>query len=178
VAVKIDRHCEFHLAKGENIMNRRSTFTVITGALCGFGIALTGSTVAQQSSDVDKVKAASAALYASLSTLDIGAVEKAWAREPYIRYIGPTSRAIAVGWDEVKETLEASNSALSARKVSLSQAQIQTDGKLAWEVGIEMAQRTLKNGEIQNTQNFVTNVYENKNGQWLIVSHHAHPKPW
>jgi hypothetical protein len=66
---------------------------------------------------------------------------------------------------------------LSARKVILSQAQIQTDGKLAWEVGIETVQRTLKNGAVQNTQNFVTNIYEKKNGQWLIVSHYAHPIP-
>jgi ketosteroid isomerase-like protein len=158
-------------------MNRRSML-VTTAALSCFWIVLAGvGTVAEQSSDVENVKAASSALYASLSTVDIGAVENAWAREPYIRYIGPTNKAISAGWDEVKKTLEASNSALSARKVTLSQAQIQTDGKLAWEVGIETVQRTLKNGEVQNTQNFVTNIYEKKNGQWLIVSHHAHPIP-
>jgi ketosteroid isomerase-like protein len=158
-------------------MNRRSILTA-TAALSCFWIVLAGvGTVAEQSSDVEDVKAARSALYASLSTVDIAAVENAWAREPYIRYIGPTNKAISAGWDEVKKTLEASNSALSARKVTLSQAQIQTDGKLAWEVGIETVQRTLKNGEVQNTQNFVTNIYENKNGQWLIVSHHAHPIP-
>jgi hypothetical protein len=40
-----------------------------------------------------------------------------------------------------------------------------------------ICERTLKNGEVQNTQNFVTNIYEKKDGQWLIVSHHAHPIP-
>ena len=149
-----------------------------TAALSYFWIVLAGvGTVAEQSSDVENVKAASSPLYASLSTVDIEVVENAWAREPYVRYIGPTNKAISAGWDEVKKTLEASNSALSARKVILSQAQIQTDGKLAWEVGIETVQRTLKNGEVQNTQNFVTNIYEKKNGQWLIVLHHAHPIP-
>jgi ketosteroid isomerase-like protein len=161
----------------EKVMTRRSILTVTTAALSCFGIALaTLGTVAQQSSEMDNVKAASAALYASLSTLDIGTLEKAWAHEPYVRYVGPTSKDIAVGWEEVRKTLETSNSALSARNVSLSQAQIRTNGTLAWEVGIEIAQRTLKNGEIRKTQHFVTNIYENKNGQWLVVSHHAHPR--
>ena len=73
-------------------MNRRSIL-VATAALSCFWIVLAGvGTVAEQSSDVENVKAASSALYASLSTVDIGAVENAWAREPYIRYIGPTNK--------------------------------------------------------------------------------------
>jgi hypothetical protein len=158
-------------------MNRGAIRAIAAAALCCLGVALAGAGTLAQPSDVDEVRAASAALYASLSTLDVGAVEKAWARERYIQYIGPGSRAIAIGWDEIKSILEASSSALAARKVSLSQAQIRTNGRLAWEVGIEVAERTLKNGEVQNTQNFVTNIYENKSGQWLLVSHHAHAKP-
>ena len=59
----------------------------------------------------------------------------------------------------------------------LTQAHIQINGRLAWDVGIEMTQRTLKNGEVLNTENFVTNVYENKNGEWLMVTHHASAVP-
>src|SRR5262249_23389567 len=125
-------------------MNPRSILAA-TAALSCFWIVLAGfGTVAEQSSDVENVKAASSALYASLSTVDIRAVENAWAREPYIRYMGPTNKTISAGWDEVKKTLKVSNSALSARKATLSQAQIRTDGKLAWEVGIETVQRIQK----------------------------------
>jgi len=82
-------------------MNRRSILAA-TAALSYFWIVLAGvGTIAEQSSDVENVKAASSALYASLSTVDIGAVENAWAREPYIRYIGPTNKTISAGWDEV-----------------------------------------------------------------------------
>ena len=84
-------------------MNRRSILAA-TAALSYFWSVLTGvGTVAEQSSDVENVKAASSALYASLSTVDIGAVENAWAHEPYIRYIGPTNKALSAGWDEVKK---------------------------------------------------------------------------
>ena len=76
-----------------------------------------------------------------------------------------------------RKAIDAGNAALSARRVVLTQAHIQINGRLAWEVGIEMTQRTLKNGEVLNTENFVTNVYENKNGEWLMVTHHASAVP-
>ena len=140
-------------------------------------VSAVGVASAQQSPEIDQVREASTALYASLSSLDLGPVERFWAHDSYVRYIGPTNKAVAVGWDEVKKAIEAGNAALSARKVVLTQAHIQINGRLAWEVGIEMTQRTLKNGEVLNTQNFVTNIYENTNGEWLMVTHHASAMP-
>jgi ketosteroid isomerase-like protein len=142
------------------------------------GVALTPvAAAAQQPSDIDKVRAASAALYAALSSLDVAPMERFWAHEPYVRYIGPPSRAVAVGWEEVKKTIAAGNAGLSERRVTLTQSHVQVSGWLAWEVGVETTQRTLKTGEVLNTQNFVTNIYENKDGQWLMVSHHASRVP-
>jgi ketosteroid isomerase-like protein len=159
-------------------MNRRSMLAATTATLSGVGgVFAVAVAVAQQSADTDKVREVSAALYASLSSLDVGPIERFWAHEPYVRYIGPPSKAVAIGWDEVKRAIEAGNAALSSRRVVLTQAHIQMSGRLAWEVGIETTQRRLKNGEVLNTQNFVTNIYENKNGQWLIVSHHASSIP-
>jgi hypothetical protein len=159
-------------------MNRRSMLTLSTAALSGVGnLSAVVTAVAEQSPDIAKVREASAALYASLSSLEVGPTERFWAHEPYVRYIGPPSKAVAVGWDEVKKAIEAGTAALSARRVVLTQAYVQISGQLAWEVGIETAQRTMKDGEVLDTQNFVTNIYENKNGQWLMVSHHASPIP-
>jgi hypothetical protein len=128
-------------------MNRWNVLAIITAPLCS--VVLTAiAAIAQQASDIDKVKEVSAALYASLSSLDVELMERFWAHEPYVRYIGPPSKAVAIGWSEVKKTIEAGNAALSARKVVLTQAHIQVGRRLAWEVGIELTQRTLKNGEV------------------------------
>ena len=160
-------------------MNRRSMLAVTAVVLSSAGsISAVGVAGAQQQlSEIDQVREASTALYASLSSLDVRPMERFWAHESYVRYIGPTSKAVAVGWDEVKKAIDAGNAALSARRVVLTQAHIQINGQLAWEVGIEMTQRTLKNGEVLNTQNFVTNIYENKNGEWRMVTHHASAVP-
>src|SRR5262249_5656962 len=156
-------------------MNRRGMLAVTAAVLsAAASVSAVGVAGAQQSPEIDQVREASTALYASLSSLDVGRVERFWAHESYI---GPTSKAAAVGWDEVKKAIEAGNAALSARRVVLTQAHIQINGRLAWEVGIEMTQRTLKNGEVLNTQSLVTNIYEKKNGEWLMVTHHASAVP-
>src|SRR5215831_5675678 len=146
-------------------MNRRGMLAVTAAVLsAAASVSAVGVAGAQQSPEIDQVREASTALYASLCSLDVGRVERFWAHESYVRYIGPTSKAVAVGWDEVKKAIDAGNAALSARRVVLTQAHIQINGRLAWEVGIEMTQRTLKNGEVLNTKSLVTNIYEKKNG--------------
>src|SRR5262249_42805321 len=85
-------------------MNRRDMLAVTAVVLSSAGsISAVGVAGAQQSPEIDKVREASTALYTSLSSLDVGRVEGFWAHESYVRYIGPTSKAVAVGWDEVKE---------------------------------------------------------------------------
>src|SRR5262245_619234 len=118
-------------------MNRRDMLASTAVVLSSAGsISAVGVAGAQQSPEIDQVREASTALYTSLSSLDVGRVEGFWAHESYVRYIGPTSKAVAVGWDEVKKAIDAGNAALSARRVVLTQAHIQIDGRLAWEVGI------------------------------------------
>jgi SnoaL-like domain len=125
-------------------MNRRRMLAVSAAVLSSAGSISAVGVVAgtQQPSEIDKVREASTALYASLSSLDVRPMERFWAHESYVRYIGPTSKAVAVGWDEIKKAIEAGNAALSARRVVLTQAHIQINGQLAWEVGIEMTPAT------------------------------------
>jgi hypothetical protein len=69
-------------------------------------IALSASSaVAQQpAADIDGVKAASKAFYATLSVLDDGtAMGTVWANAPYVTYVGPRSQSIIVGWDAQKK---------------------------------------------------------------------------
>jgi len=109
-------------------MNRRDMLASTAVVLSSAGsISAVGVAGAQQSPEIDQVREASTALYASLSSLDVGRVEGFWAHESYVRYIGPTSKAVAVGWDEVKKAIGAGNAALSARRVVLTQAHIKRE---------------------------------------------------
>jgi len=132
----------------------------------------------QESVEIAGVKAASQAFYAALSVLDDGsAMEKVWARAPYVTYVGPQSRSIIVGWDAQKKYWENFNKLFLRRSVSLADVHIHANGNLAWAIGTETGQAQLTDGGARKADWFVTNIYEKIDGHWLLVSHHVQPKP-
>jgi ketosteroid isomerase-like protein len=155
-------------------MGRRLMLT-LTMILLAFP---TGSTFAQQPPDNEAVKAASKAFYSALSVLDDGsAMEKVWARTPYVTYVGPQSKSIIVGWDAQKQYWNDFNKLFSQRAVSLVDDRIHVNGNLAWEIGVETGQAQMKDGTTRKVDWIVTNVYEKLGGQWFMVSHHVQPRP-
>jgi hypothetical protein len=78
----------------------------------------TAVAVAEQPADIEGVRSASQAFYATLAILDDGAaMEKVWARTPYVTYVGPQSKSIIVGWDAQKKYWEDFNKRFSQRSV-------------------------------------------------------------
>src|SRR5258705_2607413 len=87
------------------------------------------SAAAQQPADVEGVKAASKAFYAALVVLDDGtAMERVWARKPYITYVGPQSKSVILGWDAQKQYWDDFNKRLLQRNVPLVDSHIHANG--------------------------------------------------
>ena len=148
-------------------------------AMTALGIALLpGDAFAQPAADIEGVKAASKAFYAALAVLDKGeAMAKVWAHTPYITNLGPRGKSITVGWDANSKYWGPANEPFASRNASLSEPHIHANGNLAWEMGNEIGESKLKDGTVRKIDNFATNVYEKIDGRWLMVSHHAQPKP-
>ena len=51
------------------------------------------------------VKAANQAFYTAFSAHDIGAMQKAWSSDADIQNIGPSSKAVVIGWMLQKRAL-------------------------------------------------------------------------
>lgn len=128
--------------------------------------------------DVEAVRAASLAFYAALPALDDGALmQTVWANERYVTYVGPDSTSIIVGWDEQRRYWKAFNNEFASRSVSIADAHIHVVGNLAWEIGRETGHALMKDGTTRRIDWIVTNVFEKTDGHWLMVSHHAQPRP-
>ena len=159
-------------------MNRLSIIAVTTASLMlGFSLAV-GSAAgqnAQLASDVEGVNAASQVFTAAIAARDISAIDKVWAHEPYATFIGPLSTTIVVGWDGVRKAWEMRFSQFDRVTISSAESHVRTNGKAAWAVGIEKVQLLRKNGDTLSFDAFVTNVFENRDGRWLLVSHQATP---
>lgn len=160
-------------------MNRPITIAVaIASLILGFSLAAGGAIGqqnAQPTSDVEGVRAASQVFIAAIATRDIGAMDKVWAHEPYATFIGPLSTTVVVGWDGVRQAWEMRFSQFDRVTISSSESHIHSNGNAAWAVGSEQVQLLRKNGDTLSFEAFVTNVFENRDGRWLMVSHQATP---
>ena len=160
-------------------MNRRGTIAVATASLIlGFSLAAGGAIGqqnAQAASDVEGVRAAGQVFIAAIAARDISAMDKVWAHEPYATFIGPLSTRVVVGWDGVRQAWEMRFSQFDRVTISVAESHVHTSGKVGWVVGIEKVELLRKNGDTLGFDAFVTNVFENRDGGWLLVSHQATP---
>lgn len=137
-------------------------------------IAAGGPALAQPSSDTAAVTAANEAFYTALSSLDASATEPLWVQDSYVTWISPRSRAPEVGWSAVQANLKFFGENFAQLSLTPVNVQVTVRDPLAWVVGGEVQQGTLKDGRVINNTTLVTNIFEKKDGRWLLVSHHAH----
>lgn len=161
-------------------MNRIGNLAVTAVSLLILAVAppvgnAIGQEKARQTSDVDRVHAASQVFLAAISARDIGAMDKVWAHESYVAFMGPLSTTLVVGWDGVRKAWEMRFNQFDRVTVSLAGSHVHTNGAVAWAVGVEKVRLLRKNGETLSFDAFVTNVFEKRDGRWLMVSHQATP---
>jgi ketosteroid isomerase-like protein/Spy/CpxP family protein refolding chaperone len=161
-------------------MHRLCILAVTSVSLMVVGAALPSSNAVgqqqiQQTSDVERIHAASQVFIAAILARDISAMDKVWAHESYATFIGPLSTTVVVGWDGVRKAWEMRFGQFDRVTVSLAGSHAHTNGNVAWAVGIEKVQLQRKDGKTLNFDAFVTNVFEKRDGNWLMVSHQATP---
>jgi ketosteroid isomerase-like protein len=161
-------------------MNRLSILAAPTVSLLILGLALPANNVAAQqkareTADIERVTAANQVFVAAIAARDIHAMDQVWAHESYATFIGPLSTTVVVGWDGVRKAWEMRFSQFDRVTISSAESHVHTNGKAAWTVGIENVQLLRKNGDTLKFDAFVTNVFENQDGRWLIISHQATP---
>jgi ketosteroid isomerase-like protein len=126
---------------------------------------------AEQRSDIEAVTAANHAFDSALSARDINAMEKVWAAEPYVIAVHPASKVLIVGWEAVRRSWEGTFDRFAEISVSMKEPQIHVAQNVAWVVGLESVQGKSKNGDAVSFTAFTTNMYEKRDGRWLMVLH-------
>ena len=161
-------------------MNRLNILIVTTVSLLILGVALPASDAvsqqqAQRTLDVERVNAASQAFITAIAARDIRAMDKVWAHESCVTFIGPLSTTVVVGWEGVRKAWEMRFGQFDRVTISLAESHVYTEGNVAWAVGIEKVQLLRKDGNTLSFEAFVTNVFKKQDDRWLMVSHQATP---
>ena len=151
-------------------MKRFSSFAVI-----GLLLLTHPTAEAQATSDLEQIHGASEKFAAAIGARDINAMDKVWAHETYVSFIGPLSTTVVVGWDGVRQAWQMRFGQFNRVTISMDNPHIRINGQAAWAVGMERVELPRKDGKTLSFDAFVTNVFENKGGQWLLVAHQATP---
>jgi ketosteroid isomerase-like protein len=130
---------------------------------------------AQQTNEVERIHVASQQFAAAIGARDINAMDEVWAHEKYASFIGPLSTAVVVGWDGVRQAWQMRFSQFDRVTISMDRPHVRINGQAAWAVGMEKVELLRKDGKTISFKTFVTNIFENKRGQWLLVAHQSTP---
>jgi len=130
---------------------------------------------AQQTNDLERIHVASQQFAAAIGARDINAMDKVWAHESYASFIGPLSTTVVVGWDGVRQAWQTRFGQFDRVTLSMDKPHVRINGEAAWAVGMEKVELLRKDGKTISFNAFVTNVFENKGGQWLLVAHQSTP---
>jgi ketosteroid isomerase-like protein len=125
---------------------------------------------AQQTSDLERIHAASRQFVAAIVARDINTMDAVWAHESYASFIGPLSTSVVVGWAGVRQAWQMRFGQFDRVAISMDKPHIRINGEAAWAVGMEKVELLRKDGKRISFDTFVTNVFENQGGQWLLVS--------
>ena len=141
------------------------------------GLITDGGAVNAQPADAEAIKAANAAYYAAVSSRDIVAVERIWAKDaPVFNTFGASKKPV-VGWGAIKADYEDLFKRFVELSVTIPEPLVRHDGETALVVGVETLHAKLANGESANLTLPATNVFVKRGGQWLMVHHHTSRPP-
>jgi ketosteroid isomerase-like protein len=130
---------------------------------------------ARLTSGVELIRAANQRLVSAIGARDIDAMDKVWAHEVYASFIGPLSSTVVVGWDGVRKAWQMQFAQFDRVTISMDDPHVRISGDAGWAVGMEKVELLRKDGRTISFDAFVTNIFENKGGKWLLVAHRRPP---
>lgn len=130
-----------------------------------------GDSGAQQAALGEELMAANRAFDEALSRLDIAAIEALSLQEPHAMAIHPSTRQITYGWDAVRGSWQAVAERFGELSVKLESPRAVVRDNVGWVSGTEVVTGKRKSGETVSYTALTTNIFEKRNGRWLLSAH-------
>jgi ketosteroid isomerase-like protein len=132
-------------------------------------------TVPAKLSSEDAVRAANHRFYAAFESLDLAQMEAVWAHDDAVECVQP-GWDLLLGWDEVRERWERIFANTKRVRVALSCEWVRVEGDVAWVACTARITTAFAEGFDEDIVQ-ATNIFLRRDGQWLLVVHHASPVP-
>jgi ketosteroid isomerase-like protein len=123
----------------------------------------------------DAVRAANHRFYAAFESLDLAAMEAAWAHDDAVECVHP-GWDLLLGWEEVRERWARIFSNTKRVRVVLTAELVRVEGNVGW-VACTAHITTALAEDFDEAVVQATNLFIQRHGEWLLVVHHASPVP-
>lgn len=133
--------------------------------------------VSARADDKSEVLAANTQVEQAFSKLDVKAIEATWAQDRSVSVIHPASKAPILSWEAVQKSYADHPVRYKNFSVVMENPQVTVNGNTAWVVGTEKVSAHRTNGDPLDISALATNIFEKRNGKWLLVHHHASRMP-
>ena len=125
--------------------------------------------------EVDAVEGINKKFYEAFESLSLENMDQVWSHEKHVKCIHP-GWDILSEWEPIRRSWETIFSNTEEIHFELSDVKIEARGDTAWIVLVENISMRAQ-GRIMLSSVLATNIFEKKNGRWLMVHHHASRSP-
>lgn len=126
---------------------------------------------AQAASSPDALLAANKTLDETISRLDIAGLTALSLNEPHVYAIHPNAREITSGPEAVQKSWQAVAERFADLSVKLENPRAVVRDNVGWVSGVEVVTGKRKTGEQVTYSALTTNIFELRNGRWLLSAH-------
>jgi ketosteroid isomerase-like protein len=130
---------------------------------------------AQMDSSVEAVRLANQRFYAAFESLDIAEMAAVWSHDDSVQCVNP-GWELLLGWEEVRGRWSRLFANTKRIRVALSGVRVRVEGTAGWVACTARVTTAFSDGFDEATVQ-VTNVFVQRENQWLLVTHHASPLP-
>lgn len=113
--------------------------------------------------------------YLAFESLDIEEMARVWAHDDDVQCVHP-GWDLLIGWEEVRERWARIFANAKRVKIALSSVWVRVEGNVGWVACTEHVTTAFADGFDEATVQ-ATNIFVLRDGQWLLVAHHASPLP-
>jgi ketosteroid isomerase-like protein len=135
-----------------------------------------GSQIApQKRTPEEAVRDANRRFYAAFESLDLGAMEAVWAHDDAVQCVQP-GWDLLLGWEEVRDRWARIFAGARRVRIALSSVWVRVEGDVGWVACTVRITTAFSDGFDEATVQ-ATNIFLQREGEWLLAAHHASPLP-
>lgn len=136
---------------------------------------MSSQTTPQKQTPEQSLQAANRHFYAAFESLDMAQMESVWAHDEGVQCVQP-GWDLLIGWDDVRERWARIFANTKRVRVALSGVRARIEGEIGWVACSARVTTAFVEG-FDEALVQATNIFVRRNGEWLLVTHHASPLP-